>query len=462
MKGELPYIGRHAGTVLAGQLAVMAFGTTDTIVASRYSNEAVAALSVGSAIFISVYASLMGIFQALLPLWAEQRGAGRTQAIGHSLRQSMYLCAMACALGMAVLLMPDALLRWTDVPDALQLEVKRYLAVLAWGLPPALLFRIYGALNQALGHPKLVTWLQLVSLLIKIPLSVWFTFGGPGLAPQGAVGCAMATLWVNYTMFAVALWLMRTQDFYTPLALWQKLEPPDWLLLGRFCRLGIPAGLAILVEVTSFTLMALYVARQGPLSSASHQIAANLAAICYMVPLSLAIATSARVSYWRGAGDEDRAGMLIRQCFRLTLMVGMATAATLFIARSWIADVYTDSPRVLAMTSWLLICVAAYHVADCVQTYCIFVLRCYRVTVAPLVIYCLLLWGGGLGLGYWLTYRWQASPGWQEWQATPMPFWVCSAAALLITALAFSGILRRTIRPPGPRGLPAAPNATGP
>jgi MATE family multidrug resistance protein len=160
----------------------MAFGTTDTIVASRYSNDAVAALSVGSAIFISVYASLMGIFQALLPLWSEQRRRS-AQAIGHSLRQSMYLCALACVLGMAVLLMPDALLRWTDVPDALQLEVKRYLAVLAWGLPPALLFRIYSALNQALGHPKLVTWLQLISLLIKIPLSIWFTFGGLGLPP---------------------------------------------------------------------------------------------------------------------------------------------------------------------------------------------------------------------------------------------------------------------------------------
>ncbi|WP_407713607.1 MATE family efflux transporter [Comamonas testosteroni] len=454
MKGELQYIGRHAGTVLAGQLAVMAFGTTDTIVASRYSNEAVAALSVGSAIFISVYASLMGIFQALLPLWSEQRGAGQPQAIGHSLRQSMYLCAAACVLGMAVLLMPDALLRWTDVPDALQLEVKRYLAVLAWGLPPALLFRIYSALNQALGHPKLVTWLQLISLLIKIPLSVWFTFGGLGLAPLGAVGCALATLLVNYTMFAVALWLMRTQDFYAPLALWQKLEPPDWLQLGRFCRLGIPAGLAILVEVTSFTLMALYVARQGSLSSASHQIAANLAAICYMVPLSLAIATSARVSYWRGAGDEAQARTLIQQCFKLALMIGMATAATLFVARSWIADIYTDSPQVLAMTSWLLICVAAYHVADCVQTYCIFVLRCYRVTVAPLVIYCLLLWGGGLGLGYWLTYRWQAAPGWQDWQTTPMPLWICSAAALLVTALAFSTILHKTIRPPRPRTSP--------
>ncbi|UUC92108.1 MATE family efflux transporter [Comamonas sp. C11] len=456
MKGELQYIGRHAGTVLAGQLAVMAFGTTDTIVASRYSNDAVATLSVGSAIFISVYASLMGIFQALLPLWSEQRGAGLPQAIGHSLRQSMYLCALACVLGMAVLLMPGALLRWTDVPDALQLEVKRYLAVLAWGLPPALLFRIYSALNQALGQPKLVTWLQLISLLIKIPLSIWFTFGGLGLAPLGAVGCALATLLVNYTMFAVALWLMRTQDFYAPLALWQRLERPDWLQLGRFCRLGIPAGLAILVEVTSFTLMALYVARQGSLSSASHQIAANLAAICYMVPLSLAIATSARVSYWRGAGDEARASTLIQQCFKLALLIGIATAATLLIARTWIADIYTDSPRVLAMTSWLLICVAAYHVADCVQTYCIFVLRCYRVTVAPLVIYCLLLWGGGLGLGYWLTYRWQAAEGWLDWQATPMPFWVCSAAALFVTAMAFSSILHRAIRPPKLQAQPRA------
>jgi MATE family multidrug resistance protein len=265
------------------------------------------------------------------------------------------------------------------------------------------------------------------------------------------VGCALATLLVNYTMFAVALWLMRTQDFYAPLALWQRLERPDWLQLGRFCRLGIPAGLAILVEVTSFTLMALYVARQGSLSSASHQIAANLAAICYMVPLSLAIATSARVSYWRGAGDEAQARTLIQQCFKLALLIGIATAATLLIARTWIADIYTDSPRVLAMTSWLLICVAAYHVADCVQTYCIFVLRCYRVTVAPLVIYCLLLWGGGLGLGYWLTYRWQAAEGWLDWQATPMPFWVCSAAALFVTAMAFSSILHRAIRPPKPQ-----------
>ncbi len=440
---ELRMIGQHALTVLAGQLAVMAFGVTDTIVAGRYSEAALAALSIGAAIFVSVYVSLMGIFQALLPLWAEQRGADQPQAIGRSLRQAMYLLAAACLLGMAVLLRPDALLRWTDVPAGLQREVKAYLSVLAWSLPAALLFRIYSTLNQALGRPLLVTWLQLLSLLLKLPLSVWLTFGGGGLAPLGAVGCAWATLAVNYTMVAIALALLRRQAFYAPLALWQRMERPDWRQLAHFARLGIPAGLAILVEVTSFTLMALFVARQGTLASASHQIAANLAALCYMVPLSLAIATSARVSYWRGAGDEALARRLIAMGFRLAALSGLVLASALFAARHGVARIYTGSPEVVAMTASLLAWVAAYHVADAIQTFCIFVLRCYRITVTPLVIYGVLLWGGGLAGGYWLAY--EAGPGLPAWlhAGTPVPFWASSAAALLATSAVFSVIVRK-------------------
>src|SRR5512141_43234 len=66
---ELRTIARHATTVLVGQLAVMAFGVTDTIVAGRYSEQALAALSVGSAVYITVFVALMGILQALLPTW---------------------------------------------------------------------------------------------------------------------------------------------------------------------------------------------------------------------------------------------------------------------------------------------------------------------------------------------------------------------------------------------------------
>lgn len=441
---ELSTISRHAITVLAGQLAVMAFGVTDTIVAGRHGEASLAALSVGSAIFISVYVALIGVLQALLPVWAEQRGARQTDALGRSLRQSLYLCGVASLVGMAILLSPGPLLRWTEVPPALRTEVESYLAVLALALPPALLFRIYSTLNQALGRPQLVTWLQVGSLLIKLPLSIWFTFGGAGLPAQGVVGCAWATLVVNCSMLALAIWLLRTRDIYRPLHIWRRIEPPHWPTIGGFARLGIPAGLAVMVEVTSFTLMALFIARQGTTASAAHQIAANVAAVLYMVPLSLAIATSARVSYWLGAGDPARARKVVFIGFRLSALIGIALAAILLIAKSHIGGVYSAHTGVVALTGGVMVWVAAYHAADALQTLCVFVLRCYRITVAPLVVYCVLLWGAGLGGGYLLAYQGQGP--WAT-EPSPTPFWAASAVALWVTAALFMAMLWAAISP---------------
>ena len=440
---DLSVVLRHALTVLAGQLAVMAYGVTDTIVAGRHAQASLAALSIGSALFVSVYVSLQGALQALLPIWAEQRGAHQPLAIGRSLRQALYLCALASALGMAVLLAPGALLRWAEVPLSLQDEVTHYLAVLAFGLPPALLFRTYCTLNQALGHPLLVTWLQVLGLVIKIPLSIWFTFGGAGLPAQGAVGCAWATLVVACCQCALAVWLLRTQSLYTPLQLWQRLERPDPPQLAAFMRLGLPAGLAILVEVTSFTLMALLIARQGTLAAASHQIAANLTGVIYMVPLSLGIATSTRVSYWRGAGDEARAAAVAWLGLRLTAALGLLLATTLWLVREPLAALYSPSPAVVALATSLLGWVALAHLGDALQALVAFVLRCYRVTLGPLLIYCALLWGAGLGGGYVLAYH-GVGP-WRDQAATPAPFWAANGAALAVTAALLIWLLARTL-----------------
>ncbi len=441
---ELATIARHAGTVLAGQLAVMAFGVTDTIVAGRYSADALAALSVASAVFVSVFVSLMGILQALLPIWAEQHGRGETVAIGRSFRQSLYLALGFTALGMLVLLFPGPLLAWTEVPESMQADVRAYLIIVGWALPSAMFFRLYTTLNQALGHPQLVTWLQVGALVFKVPLSIWFTFGGWGLEAQGAAGCAWATLLVDYAIAIIAVVLMRRQQLYVPLQIWQRMEAPDWQRLGAFLRLGVPAGLSILVEVTSFTLVALFVARQGALAAASHQIAANLAAVCYMVPLSLGIAISARVSWWRGTGNEAQAQKLAWLGVKLAVISGAVLSGTLLVARHAIAHVYTADPGVIALASALLLWVALYHASDSVQCVCIFLLRCWRVTVVPLIVYCALLWGGGLAGGYWLAYKNEATSA--LWAMNPTPFWIGSGSALALVAIIFIFLLRKVLR----------------
>ena len=113
---------------------------------------------------------------------------------------------------------------------------------------------MYSTLNQSLGKPQLVTWLQ-----ARLA-------GGEGSADDlvrvrrrwacrrwALVGCAWATVVVNYLLLACALWLLRTQPLYRPYAIWRALERPDWRAIGEFARLGVPGGLAVMVEVTSFT-----------------------------------------------------------------------------------------------------------------------------------------------------------------------------------------------------------------
>ena len=436
-------IARHAGTVLAGQLATMAFGITDTIVAGRYSQQALAALSVGSAVFITVFITLLGIMQALLPTWAELHGAGRNHDLGRSVRQALYLAGLACIAGVAALQFPGFLLHSTGVPAGIEADVRRYLAVLTLALPPVLLFRMYSTLNQSLGKPQLVTVLQLASALVKIPLTAWFAFGGFGLPAMGAVGCAWATVVANWLFLAIAAWLLRTDALYQPYAIWRRIERPDWRAIGAFARLGVPAGLALTVEVTSFTLMSLFIARQGTAASAAHQIAANLAAVMYMVPLSVAIATSARVSYWLGAGDAKRARQCIRTGFRLGWSLALLLAGTMLLARHGIAATYSSDPQVAALAASLLAVVAVYHLGDASQALCVFVLRCYRVVVVPLVAYSVLLWGVGVVGGYQLAYR-----GLGPWppQNSPAAFWFASSFALGLLALILPLVLWRAVR----------------
>ena len=446
---ESRLIARHAGTVLVGQLATMAFGVADTLIAGRYADTALAALSVGAAIYISVFVALMGTVQALLPIWAELHGAGRPAAIGPSVRQALYLCGASMGVGIAVLLAPGPLLQATGVPPALQPEVRHYLAVLAWALPPALLFRLYSTLNQSLGKPRLVTWLQLGALAVKVPLSILLAFGwdgpGPQLQPAGLAGCAWATVAVNYALVGVAMWLLRTSDLYRPYAIWRPLEPPDGRALAAFLRLGLPSGLAILVEVTSFTLMALFIARQGTAALAGHQIAANVAAVLYMLPLSLGIATSARVSYWLGAGDPARARHAAATGLALGIGCALALAGGLLLLRHSVAALYAANPRIALLAGGLLAWVALYHTADAVQAICVFVLRCYRVTVSLLIVYAVLLWGVGLGGGWLLAYR---GLGGVDAQWSPAAFWATSAGALALTACIFCTILWRVVKRP--------------
>ncbi|MFX5574660.1 MATE family efflux transporter, partial [Acinetobacter baumannii] len=87
--------------------------------------------------------------------------------------------------------------------------------------------------------------------------------------------------------------------------------------------LGIPIGMSYFIEVTAFTLMAVFIARLGAVPVAGHQIAANVGTVLYMLPLSIASATSTLVAQAIGGGNMAEAKKIGRAGIRLAVSLSV-------------------------------------------------------------------------------------------------------------------------------------------
>jgi len=439
---EKKIILKHAGTVLLGQIAVVAFGVTDTVIAGRYEPQALAVLSVSSAIYISVYVSLLGVIQALLPIFAELFGAKKLESIGYHFRQALYIWLILSILGAMILLSPYFLLHLTQVPESVQPYIQTYLGTLAIAIPAALFFRLYSSLNQSIGKPRLITWIQISALIVKIPLSILLTFGTTEYPGLGILGCALATVIVSYLMCFVAIWLLHTNEIYKSFQVLCSLEKPDLVKLMKMVKLGIPNGFSVLVEVTSFTLMALFIARLGTMATASHQIAANMTALIYMIPLSFSIAVSARLSYWIGAKNNLNVLKVIRIGFQVIILESTFIACILFLFSDSIADLYAKDESVKQVAAKLLILVGFFHVGDAIQTLCFFILRSFKIALLPFIVYGTMLWGIGLTGGYFLAYK---GLGMYAPMESPEAFWIMSVIALAFVCICLIYIIIKNL-----------------
>ena len=393
-----------AWPVLIGQLAVIAFGVLDTAMAGRASAADLAAIGLGGSIYVTVYISLMGVLQALSPIAGQLYGAQRYGEIGEEVRQAVWLGLVLAAIGMLILWFPAPLLHLADATPELAEKATAYLRYEALALPAALGFRIYSALNNALSRPVMVTVLQLAGLAIKFPLNALFLYGGMGVPAMGGPGCALASMIISWLWFVAAAAILMRNPAYKPFAIFTHYSPPNRARLWALVRLGVPMGFTYLIEITSFTLMAIFIARLGTVVLAGHQIAANLGAVAYMVPLSLSIATSTLAAQSIGARDRVAARRISLNGIKLAVMCAVIVGAAVLFLRRELVSLYTHDDTVLAIAVPLLPFIAFYQMFDALQVMTAFILRAYKIALIPTVIYALSLWGVGLGGGYVLGF----------------------------------------------------------
>ena len=431
-----------AWPVFVGQVAVLGFATVDTLLMARHSATDLAALAVGGAAYITVFIGLMGAVLAVGPIVGQAYGAQRLLEAGHQAWQAAWLALALSLLGSVLLCFPTPFLALAQVSPEVEHKVRGYLLALALALPASLLFTVYRGFNIAVSRPKAVMALQLAGLGLKLPLSWWLATGVPalGLPALGVQGCGLATMLAMWLQALVAWQVLRRDRFYQRfefgLAVQRRLHMTSQRAL---LTLGLPMGMGIMIEVTAFSMMAIFISRIGVTAVAGHQIAVNLVSLLFMLPLGLSNAASTLVAQRIGAGDLADARRLGWHGLQLALVLGLLVGLVVYVLREPVLRLYTDQPAVLAAALPLLAWLALFHAADAVQTMASFVLRAWRVATVPMLIYLVAMWGVGLGGGYALAFH--APPPWPSvWQGA-RGFWIAATLGLSLAAVSLSALL---------------------
>lgn len=429
----------HALPILVAQLASIGMMVLDTAILGHVSAADLAAVAIGGGIHVSLVFALVGILQAVAPIVAHLHGERREGEVAGVLQQGFWLALLLSVPGIVFLRFPDFLLQPFGMDRLVALKVADYLGLLAWSLPAALLYRTFYAFCNALGRSRVLMGIGLGGLALHGVLAWGLALDGWAGRPLGVAGCALSNVVVGWlACLGAAGWLQfgALGRRYKPFAGWGV---PSWVIWRQILRLGLPMGFSNLVEITAFTLVSLFVAALGPTVVAGHRIVANLSALTYMLPLSLAIATMAAVGQALGARDFARVRLLVRAGMLLAAVGALMIGGLLWGAARPLVEAYTDDPAVRGVALGLIGYVALYQFFDALQTIAGHVLRAYRVTFVPMLIQTFCFWGLALGGGAWLCYQASEPLG-------VAGFWLAAVLALVAAAALLLPLLWRVMR----------------
>ena len=404
IRAELAPMLRLALPVVLAELGWMSMGIVDTIMVAPLGPAAIGAAGIGTSVHMVFAIFGMGLLLGLDTLVAQAYGAGDERDCHRWLVHGLALGAALSVPIVAVCLAARAAIPHAGFhPDVAPL-LDGYFGVVLWSTLPLLLYAALRRYLQGMHAVAPIAFALVTANLINVAANWTLIFGHFGLPALGVPGAAWATLISRLYMLGV-LWLaVRHYDRARNSGLAATSRQISRERLGRLWRLGFPAASQVTLEVGVFGLATVLAGRLDPVSSASHQIALNIAGASFMVPLGVASAGAVRVGNRVGAGDPEgaaRAGwaaIVLGSAFMSVMALAFLLAPRTFIG------LFSPGPDVIALGASLLLVAAVFQLFDGLQAVATGVLRGLGETRMAMIVNLAGHWLIGLPIAYWLCF----------------------------------------------------------
>lgn len=391
----MPLIGAH--------LLQMCNGLVDAIVAGRLGPEQLAAGGIGAGIWFFVSLLCIGLMAGLSPVLSELIGNRRRNAVGEVFRQGLWLGVSAGLLGLGLILLIRANLESSNLDPALFPHIRDYLIAACWSMPALAIVLAARNVCEATNLTRPVLFVQLFGLLVNIAVDLTLGLGLFGFPKLGMFGIGLATSMVTVCMAIALLWLL-THNSFQRYNLFARLDYPKWSQLRPMIVLSLPIFFALVFEAGLFVATGYQAGVLGILPAGAHFIAIGATAFCYMLPLGLSFALTARVGRVYGRGENAALQLRIVTGLLLTIAMAIATAVLLLLFRHKIVAIYTPDLELRRLAASLMLISIVFQLSDGLQATLLGMLRGLQDTTVPMLINLFSYWVVAFGIGYSLAH----------------------------------------------------------
>ena len=390
------------------QMGLVSQGLVDTAMVGRVTETELAAVALGNLYFFGVSCFGMGLLLALDPLVSQAYGAGNHGEIRAAVQRGLVLSVILALATSLLLAVAGPVLNLLGQPEEVVPVAAGYTHALIVGMWPFFGFIVFRQVLQSLGKVAPIVWTIVLANLLNVFANWVLVFGNLGAPALGAVGSGWATSISRWFMCLGVLALgLRLLAPYLGEVRRQVLAI---MPLYRIARLGLPIGLQLFLEFGAFGATGIAMGWLGTAALAGHQIALNLAAFAFMIPLGISQAAAVLVGRAVGEGRPDKARRYGGGAILVCCAVMSLTAAVFLTLSGPLANRFTTQAEVAAVAMMLIPVAGMFQLFDGLQVVCTGALRGVADTLRPMIYNVVGFWLFGLPISLLLGFRLGVGP----------------------------------------------------
>ncbi len=308
---------------------------------------------------------IIGMTGAMDTLGSQNNGAGRYAEVGRTLQRSILVLACTSLLSIGMWLNAERFFLLLGMNPQVCLVSGTYVRIRMFEMPISCFYESYEKYLMSIGVMRSPMYAN-IALNISVVL-----FCSIGIFVMHWDYRCLAVSWVLSVL--VACVTMVATSYKHPHVQRTLLLSWDWPVLLKanklkeFVSLGVPGTLMLCSEWWAYEILTVFAGRLGVNEVAAETIIMQLAALAFMLPLGLSVATASIVGNALGRNKRDYAIQMAHYAIATIFVLEILVGAVLRGGGRVFCKTFTDDAGVLETTYELIFFLSIFCIFDGMQ-----------------------------------------------------------------------------------------------